>query len=361
MKIKICFVAPKAYPLFNPTVTGVFGGSEVDLYYLATELARDGDFQVSFVVADYGQAATEVSSGVTLIKSLSPGSNPIIGAWRVWQALQRADSQFYMLKTASPGTPLVAYFCRRYDRKFVYRTANSRECDGDYLRRHRLLGRAFAWSLRQAELVLAQSRDDAENLLRTVGVAAKVIPNGHRLTIIEQERNRDIILWAGRSAVFKRPELFIDLADSMRQQQFVMICQRATGDSHYDKLIERARPMKNLDFISRVPFHEIDSFFQRARVLVNTSDSEGFPNTFIQACKCATPILSLGVDPDGFLGRHRCGICCMGEIRRLKETLEYMLENDRCVELGRNGLEYARQHHDITEVARQYKKLFVTL
>ena len=54
-KIKVCFVCPKAYPLFNETVEGVFGGSEVDLYYLGTELAKDGDFDVSFVVADYGQ------------------------------------------------------------------------------------------------------------------------------------------------------------------------------------------------------------------------------------------------------------------------------------------------------------------
>lgn len=35
---KVCFIAPKAYPLFNPDVKKVFGGAEVDLYFLATVL-----------------------------------------------------------------------------------------------------------------------------------------------------------------------------------------------------------------------------------------------------------------------------------------------------------------------------------
>ena len=30
--VSVCFVSPKAYPLFNPDCKGVFGGAEVDLY-----------------------------------------------------------------------------------------------------------------------------------------------------------------------------------------------------------------------------------------------------------------------------------------------------------------------------------------
>ena len=37
--------SPKAYPLFNRQVEAYFGGAEVDLYFLATELAKE--FSVS--------------------------------------------------------------------------------------------------------------------------------------------------------------------------------------------------------------------------------------------------------------------------------------------------------------------------
>ena len=53
--VRVCFVIMKAYPLFNPEIKSVFGGAEVDFYNLATELAKDKNFDVSCVVADYGQ------------------------------------------------------------------------------------------------------------------------------------------------------------------------------------------------------------------------------------------------------------------------------------------------------------------
>ncbi len=70
LPVHTCFIAPKAYPLFNPDAKGVFGGSEVDLYFLATELAKDENFAVSFVTADYGQKKTEVIQNVKIIKKV---------------------------------------------------------------------------------------------------------------------------------------------------------------------------------------------------------------------------------------------------------------------------------------------------
>ncbi len=58
-KNRVCFVSLKAYPLFNPDISSVFGGAEVDLYMLATELANDERFEVSFIVGDYGQPPLE--------------------------------------------------------------------------------------------------------------------------------------------------------------------------------------------------------------------------------------------------------------------------------------------------------------
>ena len=56
--IRVCFVVLKAYPLFNPKVEKIFGGAEVDAYFLATELAKNRDFKVSLVVGEYGQEPT---------------------------------------------------------------------------------------------------------------------------------------------------------------------------------------------------------------------------------------------------------------------------------------------------------------
>ncbi|MBN2377766.1 MAG: glycosyltransferase family 4 protein [Sedimentisphaerales bacterium] len=349
---------PKAYPLFNSEVEGVFGGSEVDLYYLATELARDGDFEVSFVVADYGQAERETRENVELIKSVNFNKNSLLGAFKVWQALKRADAQIYMIKTASAGTLLAAGFCKIKGRRFVYRTAHRYECDGTYLRRHRFLGKGFAWSLRQGSAVLAQNGDDAKLLAETTGVKSRVIPNGHRFPGRDAAQERELILWVGRTADFKKPELFIKLAKLFPLEKFVMICQEATGESGYGDLRRAADEVGNLEFLPRVEFHEVGGYFQRAKVLVNTSDSEGFPNTFIQACGCGAAILSLNVNPDDFLGRYDCGRCVGGDWELMVKTLGGMVQGGLAEELGRNGRRYAEENHDITKIVGQYKEIF---
>ena len=137
-----------------------------------------------------------------------------------------------------------------------------------------------------------------------------------------------------------------------------MICKRATDDRIYEHLITRAKQIKNLVFIPRVPFNQIHEYFQRAKVFVNTSNYEGFPNTFIQACKSATAILTLNVNPDSFLDKHNCGISCNGDWQRFVDSLRSLLEEDRWLKMGINGKKYVEEHHDVTKIIQQYKELF---
>ncbi|HEV56195.1 MAG TPA: glycosyltransferase, partial [Phycisphaerales bacterium] len=232
------------------------------------------------------------------------------------------------------------------------------ECDGTYRRAHPMWGRAFAWALRRAAVVLAQNEDDARLLRRTVGASAQVIRNAHPLGPLEPQASRDIILWAGRSAGFKRPRRFLDLARRFPDERFVMICQRATGDERYETLQDEAEAVGNVQFIPRVPFHEVEAYFRRARVFVNTSDAEGFPNTFVQAAAAGVAILSYAVNPDGFLTAFSCGIDCGGHFDRMVQGLRFLLDQDRYVEIGLNARRYAEEHHDMAKGVEQYKALF---
>jgi len=350
-------VSPKAYPLFNPSVKATFGGAEVDLYYLGTELARDPAFRVSFVTADYGQAAAEQRQGVTLIRSLRFGTNALSGARRVWHAMKQADADVYMIKSISGGLYLTDLFCRLHHRRFVYRTAHSTHCDGTYLKRHPIGGRLFVRSVRSADAVFVQNESDRLDLKRTCGVDAVSVPNGHRLQP-PSNGPRDIILWVGRSAVFKHPERFIRLARAFENERFVMICQRATGDRIFDDLRQQAAALKNLEFIEHVDFADVDRWFERARVFVNTSDSEGFPNTFIQACKEQAAILSFAVNPDGFLDRYHCGLSAGSDEERLKEALRELLTDQRFAQMGQNGRTYVEQTHSVSRIVEIYKACF---
>jgi glycosyltransferase involved in cell wall biosynthesis len=359
-KIKVCFIAPKAYPLFNPEIEGVIGGAEVDLYLLATELAKDTDFDVSFITADYRQQTIENINNVKIIKSLDFKKEPIMGALKIWKAMKIADADIYFQETASWGTFLVNLFCFFYKRKFIYRTAHQNDCDGTYLRQKFFAGKAFRWALRQAAQVVVQNEKDKEGILKTIGIDSIVIPNAHYIPELS-ETQRDTILWVGRSADFKRPQLFIKLAQVFPDEKFTFICQRATDDRIYDHLTSEAEKIQNLIFIEKVPFHEIDSYFQRAKVFVCTSQGEGFPNTYVQACKNATPIVSLAVNPDDFLNKHNCGLCADDNWDLFIQKLKQIIDTEKQKKLGQNARKYAQNKHDIKKIGEEYKKLFQSL
>jgi glycosyltransferase involved in cell wall biosynthesis len=359
-KIKVCFVAPKAYPIFNPATGDYFGGAEVDLYYLATELAKDGNFEISFIVADYGQNDIEVFEKVSVIKSLNFSSNMLSGLVLTWSALKKADADIYFLKCASPGVPVVTAFCKLHHRIFLYRLASVLESDGTYIKQHPILGRLFVASLRRADMVFAQNSTDRENLIKTLAISSRMIPNGHPLPAMLQ-KPKDTIIWVGRDDPVKKPERFLDLARAFPNERFTLVCQTLNNDAHYKNLVEQAGKIANLEFIRHVPFNRIDAYFQRAKVLVNTSDSEGFPNTFIQACKAGAAILSYNVNPDGFLDTCKCGLCCNGDAARLTYNLRFILENNRYIELGSNARKYVEQNHDVVKIATEYKTIFIRL
>lgn len=64
--LRVCFVAPWAYPLFDPAVAQPIGGMETRSVLFARGLAKRPGFDVHFLVSDFGQPAVQHIEGVTV-------------------------------------------------------------------------------------------------------------------------------------------------------------------------------------------------------------------------------------------------------------------------------------------------------
>jgi hypothetical protein len=106
----------------------------------------------------------------------------------------------------------------------------------------------------------------------------------------------------------------------------------------YTQIEAAAQALPNLRFLGPVPYHDVNAHYERARVFVNTSDSEGFPNSYLQAWRRGTPSVAF-FDPDAVIARHGLGAAVAGldamvaEVRRLAtQRDDWLAAHRRCID-----------------------------
>ncbi|MYN47375.1 glycosyltransferase [Pseudoduganella sp. FT93W] len=295
----VCFVAPAIYPvLARDTGIESVGGAEVQQAVLARTLQRAG-YEVSVVTMDYGQPAMVEIDGIRVYRAHTPdGGLPVLRfvhprLTSIWSAMRRADADIYYQRSSGMLTGVVAQFCRMYGRRFIYAAAS----DGDFYPALPLIAHGrdkwlYRRGLRQADAVVvqhpAQREACAQHFLRA---DSHIVPSCHAGAAEASAAADGYVLWVGTIKPLKRPELFIELARRLPQFQFRLV-GGGSGNALFEQLREQAAALPNLTLTGFVPYAAVDQQFAGARLFVNTSDFEGFPNTFLQAWSRGIPAVS---------------------------------------------------------------------
>ncbi|HIP49839.1 MAG TPA: glycosyltransferase family 1 protein, partial [Candidatus Pacebacteria bacterium] len=104
-------------------------------------------------------------------------------------------------------------------------------------------------------------------------------------------------------------------------------------------------------------FEEIQKYYDKAKLFVNTSDHEGFPNSFVQACLGSTPIVSYKVNPDNFLVKRNVGYFADGDRAKLFELVQDGLKNEMIwKDKSKNCFKYVKKYHDLKKNCRMWDK-----
>lgn len=357
--MRICFVVPAVYQYFNPDIkTGRNpGGAEKQIFLLSRELAKRG-FDVHCVVADFGQPTyVELIDGVRLHKTFSYRENKISALRKLLYAVKKIDADICVFRSADVGTAAGIILTKIFTgKKIVYMTAHDAECSFGGLVKMSGLVTAFAMGMayRFADKITSQSKYQFEMFhkkrhIKPAGVIRNIIPIQHHEDMFFKKR--ESVLWVSRCEPWKRPELFIELAARNPQIKFVMVAPAMPDKIEYFKLIkESAGSVPNLTFSDYVGQNVIGRYYSDAMFLVNTSVFEGFSNTMMEAMNNGCPILSLDVNPDGFIDEYKTGFCCGGDPgtfdRRFAE-----LSGDETLRgvLGENAINYIKNNHGVAE------------
>ncbi len=308
------------YPVLRGgAATQGIGGAEVQQVQIARLLRRLGH-TVSFVTEDHGQPDGEMIEGCRVFKAYRPaaglpGLRFVHPRWTgISAAIGRAAADVYYTRAAGFVPGLLALKRRRCGFRYIY--AGAADLDftpGTVLVRFARDRWLFRYGLRHADAIVVQSLAQKDLLARHYGREGVVIPNFlDSCPVSAPDASRDTVLWVGRLHSIKRPLMFVELARSMPDLRFIMVGPRAQDAVLCDQVESAARDVSNLEFHGFRPFAEVDDLFARCRLLVSTSEMEGFPNVFLQALRRGVPIVSF-VDPDGMIAANGLGAVVRSE------------------------------------------------
>jgi glycosyltransferase involved in cell wall biosynthesis len=144
------------------------------------------------------------------------------------------------------------------------------------------------------------------------------------------------------------PELHFDVVGDSRL---------GSDPAYRENLHARASLLPNVHLHGRVPHAEMAELYQGALALVCTSQTEGLPNTFVEAWCCGVPVVST-FDPDGVVSYRGLGFAAH-DVWGLVRGAARLIDSP---EVRRDISQRARRHylenHSVQAVIPKFEKIF---
>ncbi len=366
-KIKVSFISFLAYPLFNGKINAVFGGAEVDLYNLARKLSESGRYDITFYVGDYGQEPVERYEGIKVRKvrymnldTYKSGFSKVLRQLSIIREMAAMDSHVCMVEAYNEMLGWAALLPGKLrNTRLIFRLAHDLDTDfADAKGKGPLYYNLYKYGINKAHVLISQTDRQKKMLAENLGLDSRVIKNGFFINDKISLSDKKYILWIARAQDWKRPDIFLQLAERLPEESFVMVMP---GENELQARIkQRAGALANLRFVDYVPFAEVQSYYDRAKLFVNTSEYEGFPNAFVQACLGKTPILSFNVNPDGFIETNGLGFHCEDDLEKAVAFIRGF-DGAELARLGENAGGYVAANHDIGSISKVYEEIIGNL
>lgn len=371
-KPHVVFLSPGLYPVFAQVAEfkGGAGGAEVQQAEIIRMLTGIG-YPVGIITADFGQQPREKHFGVIVDKFPRGGNRGIKGFRFIYPRLTDIVSLLHgqkpdVIYTRCAGAALApcVYYAKRHGAKVVYHCANDLEFERGPIpgvsRRDTAL---FRWALKRTDLVIVQNAHQRESLARNWGREGIVIPNSYEDPTAKRADFDGPVLLVGTIKRIKRPELFVELAKAIPERRFKIIGgwldRNPETRAFAHGIRDACAQLSNIEFVGGVPFAEVGKHFDGASVVVNTSETEGFPNTFLQAWLRGMPTLSFVAPKDE---RGVTGTQVATDLPDMERRLRALLhDRDAWARQSRIGEAQYHRNHTSAATAAKYDHLLSEL
>ncbi len=150
-------------------------------------------------------------------------------------------------------------------------------------------------------------------------------------------------IWIANFRKLKRAEWFLNLAKNNPKRRF-LICGGPLDRTYFEQIARMSSCIPNIEFVGPKSLDDTSTLISQSKLLVCTSEYEGFPNTFIQAWALGVPVIST-VDPSSIISNYDLGLHVCSEQELHESFIQLMMNENLLCSKADNIRNYFINHH----------------
>lgn len=336
--MKICFFCNISSTLKGDTI----GGGELQISLLAKALALKGHEVI--IIDPYSRESFCTKEGVKVINV--PDWHKGIRGFRMffyripalWKVFAEQNADYYYVRMRS-FLHLIPYrISKKKDAKFVLAIASDldvlnscKKFKYSYKPNFNILkfltvdlpnDLVFNYLLKKASVVTLQhsgqkfkSKSSKSNQVlfpNIIDISTLPIPCNSK---------KSYFIYAGSLTMLKGADNLFNLINIINESVVIMIVG-LPNDEKSQLIYKNLAKKENVILTGKKRHTQTLELISNAKALINTSYFEGFPNVFLEAWGMGVPVISLTVNPGNIFDKYKLGICCNGDLKKMKNYME---------------------------------------
>ncbi len=335
--MKFCFWGDIADAIKGKTI----GGGELQVALLAKSLAGEGHEVVVIDPSHSEDFTTAEGIRIFHVKDWSKGL-PVLRIFlhripALYRLFKQQQADYYYVRMRSYFNLLPFLASRRNKSKFLLALASDIDLlslggkfRSEYKAKFNLFkyltqwlpnDLVFKYLLKRADVVISQHKGQLNAIRKNKGKKV-LFPNvidrqhlPHRLPTTDHT-----YVYIGSLTMVKGADkLFEIIRFAGDKASFLVVGQ--PNDPGAVPIFEKLKMLKNADIRGRKSHDETLELMRPAKVLINTSEYEGFPNVFLEAWSMGIPVLSYKVSPGNVISEFNLGVCFDGDLEKMKSYI----------------------------------------
>ncbi len=359
--MKIAIIFPNdSDALFDRNSKRTFGGANVQMYLIAKEFGNYRDIQTYSFIPEYKNISFDDEDCFNLVKTYNENESLLKKFLIYHKTIRKIKPDVIIQRGLTLFSCLLAFYCKIFKIKFIFMLAHDIESHGRY-QKDRKKCFLFPLLLQSSFLMIAQNEYEFDNLIKKIPIGrVEILKKGIDISKIHKKKRilKYHAVWIARCEAWKKPELFIKLAQKNKDLNFFMVCSISfPGDPYFYRVKELALKQKNLKFEDFLKNKEIYNILSQSGVFCITSDMEGdWPMVVLEASASGIPILSLNLNYGDLFSKYNGGFFCNGHFTLMSQYLREVYNNKELYSIKSEGAaSYIKENHNIkTNVKKLY-------